>query len=92
MSNMKSSRKQFPEIVAYPAGNGYTKLAAGWLIEKAGWKSFRRGDAGVYDKQALVLVNYGNASGKEIETLSNDIKESVKRTFAVDLEMEINLI
>lgn len=83
---------EFPDVVAYPADEGHTKLAAGWLIEKAGWKGYRRGDAGVHDKQALVLVNHGNATGKEIETLSNDIKDSIKRTFAVDLEEEINLI
>lgn len=85
-------KSEFPDIVAYPAGNGYTKLAAGWLIEKAGWKGFRRGDAAVHEKQALVLVNHGKASGKEIEALATEIKESIKRTFAVNLEEEINLI
>lgn len=86
-------KAEFPDIVAYPAGNdGYTKLAAGWLIEKAGWKGFRRGDAAVHEKQALVLVNHGKASGKEIEALATEIKESIKRTFAVNLEEEINLI
>lgn len=85
-------KTEFPEMVAYPAGEGLTKLAAGWLIEKAGWKGFRRGDAAVHEKQALVLVNHGSASGKEIEALATDIKESIKRTFAVNLEEEINLI
>lgn len=83
---------EFPDIVAYPVDNKKTKLAAGWMIEKAGWKGYRCGDAGVHDKQALVLVNHGHASGKEIETLATNIKDSIKRTFAVDLEEEINII
>ena len=91
-SQLENLKVEFPEIVAYPTEEGYSKLAAGWLIEKAGWKGFRRGDAGVHDKQALVLVNHGNATGKEIEALSNEIKKSIKRTFAVNLEEEINLI
>lgn len=85
-------KKEFPDVVGYPAGDKHTKLAAGWLIEKAGWKGFRRGDAGVHKKQALVLVNYGGATGKEIETLSTDIKNSIFSTFGVRLEREVNLI
>lgn len=84
--------KEFPEIVAYPAGANHKKLAAGWLIEKAGWKGYRKGDAGVHNKQALVLVNYGNARGAEIKALSEAIQESVYRTFAVALEAEVNII
>lgn len=84
-------KKKYPELVAYPFGAEY-KLAAGWLIEKAGWKGFRRGDAGVHNKQALVLVNYGKAKGAEIKALSEEIQASIYNTFAVTLEAEVNII
>ena len=58
-------KASFPKIVGYPSEKGKTKVAAGWLIEHAGWKGFRNGDAGVHQKQALVLVNYGKAKGQE---------------------------
>jgi UDP-N-acetylmuramate dehydrogenase len=82
----------FPNIVAFPSGNGHTKLAAGWLIEQCGWKGFRKNDAGCYPKQALVLVNYGHARGKEIFDLSEDIIQSVQEKFGVSLEREVNII
>ncbi len=59
----------------YPDSSGGIKLAAGWLIEQCGWKGKGTGDAGVYDKQALVIVNYGYASGTDIYNLSEEIKE-----------------
>lgn len=85
-------RSAFPEIVGYNLNNGYVKVAAGWLIEQCGWKGFRRGDAGCHAKQALVLVNYKNATGKEIFDLSEEILQSVKRKFGVQLEREVNII
>jgi UDP-N-acetylmuramate dehydrogenase len=85
-------REKFPELVAYPAGEGQRKLAAGWLIEKAGWKGYRHGDAGVHSKQALVLVNYGTATGAEIWQLSENIVRNVEDTFGVVLEREVNIL
>ncbi len=85
-------KEKFPEAVGYPNGAHHTKVAAGWLIEKAGWKGYRKGDAGVHKNQALVLVNYGNASGKEIQELSSKIQESIAEIFGVNLEAEVNIL
>jgi len=88
----RSLKTGFPGIVGYPLEDGSAKLAAGWLIEQCGWKGFRKGDAGCHAKQALVLVNYGNASGKDIYDLSTAILESVNEKFGVQLEREVNII
>ena len=77
-------KSKFPDIVAYPLAEGTVKLAAGWMIEQCGWKGYRKGDAGCHAKQALVLVNYGNATGKEIYELSEEILQSVNEKFGVD--------
>lgn len=82
----------FPNIVAYPLENGNYKLAAGWLIEQSGLKGYRVGDAGVHKLQALVLVNYGKASGNEIYDLSTHVLKTVKDKFGVELEREVNII
>jgi UDP-N-acetylmuramate dehydrogenase len=83
--------KNYPGIPTYTAENG-KKIAAGWIIEQCGWKGFRKKDAGVHKKQALVLVNYGNATGSEIHALSQRIIEDVYTRFGIQLEPEVNLI
>ncbi|MES2329134.1 MAG: UDP-N-acetylmuramate dehydrogenase [Bacteroidota bacterium] len=85
-------KHSYPAIPGYPAGEGFIKVAAGWLIEQCGWKGYRKGDAGCYDKQALVLVNYGNASGQEIFDLSQSIIENIAEKFGITLEREVNII
>jgi UDP-N-acetylmuramate dehydrogenase len=85
-------KNKFPAIVGYELPNDTVKLAAGWLIEQCGWKGFRKNDAGCHAKQALVLVNYGNATGNEIYELSNQIIESIEQKFNIMLEREVNII
>ena len=85
-------KETFPNLVSYNLEPGKAKLAAGWLIEQCGWKGFRDGDAGVHDKQALVLVNFGKAKGSDILTLAHKIQNSVYERFGVKLEMEVNVI
>lgn len=81
-------KQQYPHMVQYPLANGEVKLAAGWLIEQAGWKGKRQGDAGVHEQQALVLVNYGTASGADVLALAADIQADILQRFAVLLEIE----
>jgi len=83
---------QFPDIKSYPLDQERIKIPAGWLIEKAGWKGYKDGNFGVHDKQALVLVNLGNARGKDIFKLSNEIQKTVQKQFGIDLEREVNVI
>ena len=85
-------KSEFPEIPVYPTDGEKSKLAAGWLIEKCGWKGSREGDAGVHEKQALVLVNYGGATGTQIHQLAEKIRQSVFNKFEVVLEPEVNVI
>lgn len=85
-------KTSFPGMIGYILDNGNVKLAAGWLIEQCGWKGYRKGDAGCHAKQALVLVNYGNAKGSDILHLSEDIITSVEDKFNVLLEREVNII
>jgi len=81
-----------PDVVHYPAANDRVKLAAGWLIEQCGWKGKVVGQTGTWKNQALVLVNHGNATGKEVYDFSAQIIDSVKSTFGVTLEREVNIL
>lgn len=85
-------RAEHPDLVAYPAANDQVKLAAGWLIERAGWKGFRDGDAGVHARQALVLVNYGQATGSQLLSLARRIQADIAAKFGVTLEIEPNVL
>ena len=91
-------QNEFPAIVGYALPNGSTKLAAGWMIEQCGpfeevsWKGYRIGDAGCHAKQALVLVNYGNAKGEDIYSLSTQIIQTVEQKFGVTLHREVNIV
>ena len=84
-------KKSFPGIVSFPQ-DGKIKLAAAWMIEQCGWKGKRKGNAGVHHTQPLVLVNLGGATGQEIISLCDDIRQSVLRNFGVTLETEVNII
>ena len=94
VSNQKADELKYnnPLIPVYDEPSGGKKIAAGWLIEHCGWKGKRKGDAGVHEKQALVIVNYGNATGKEIFDLSEMIKKSVAEEFGVELQREVEVI
>ena len=85
-------RAEHADVVAYPQADGQVKLAAGWLIERAGWKGFRDGDAGVHRLQALVLVNYGTATGEQLLALARRIQADVLERFGVELEIEPNVL
>lgn len=80
--------QRFPGLVSFPDRAGFRKLAAGWMIDQLGWKGRREGDAGVYDKQALVLVNHGAASGAQILALAGQIQAAVVERYGVMLEIE----
>ena len=83
---------QHPDVVHYPTADGRIKLAAGWLIEQCGWKGKSIGQTGTWKNQALVLVNHGGATGQEVYNLSTQIIDSVKSTFGVTLEREVNIL
>ena len=85
-------KQNHPQVASYPNGNMHTKIAAGWLIEQAGWKGKTIGNYGVHKNQALVLVNYGGATGSQIYDLSQEIIDSVNAKFGIELQREVNII
>lgn len=84
-------QEQYPEIPGYNLSEGSYKVPAGWLIEQTGMKGYRKGDAGVHQKQALVLVNYGNANGAEILDLAHEVREKVNKRYGIELQPEVNI-
>ncbi|MFE3846784.1 UDP-N-acetylmuramate dehydrogenase [Flavobacterium sp. LB3P45] len=91
-SDFEKIHQQFPEMKYYEVSDTEVKVPAGWLIEKAGFKGKRFGDAGIHKNQALVLVNYGNATGQEILNVSKNIQETIFKTFGIHIEAEVNVI
>ena len=85
-------KKKYPAIPSFPGENGLVKIPAAWLIEQCGWKGQTLGNIGVHKHQALVLVNYGDGEGKKIWRLAMDIQSSVKDTFDILLQPEVNVI
>jgi UDP-N-acetylmuramate dehydrogenase len=88
----EKAHAQFPEMPHYVVSETEVKVPAGWLIEQAGFKGKRFGDAGIHKNQALVLVNYGNATGQEILAVSRDIQATVLNKFGIAIETEVNVI
>ncbi|EJL66863.1 UDP-N-acetylmuramate dehydrogenase [Flavobacterium sp. CF136] len=91
-SDFEKIHQKFPEMKYYEVSETEVKVPAGWLIEQAGFKGKRFGDAGVHKNQALVLVNYGNATGQEILAVSKDVQDTVFKTFGIHIEAEVNVI
>lgn len=84
--------QKFPEMKYYEISETEVKVPAGWLIEQAGFKGKRFGDAGIHKNQALVLVNYGNATGQEILNVSKDVQKTIYNIFGIHIEAEVNVI
>jgi UDP-N-acetylmuramate dehydrogenase len=91
-SEARKLLKAYPKMPFYRETNGMTKLAAGWLIEQCGWKGRRYGNAGIYDKQALIIINHGESTGLEIYDLSEKVRLSVREKFGIDLEHEVEIL
>lgn len=85
-------RKQYADMPCYPAGDGFVKVPAGWMIDRCGWKGKALGRAGVHSRQALVLVNLGGATGEEIMRLAHAVSASVQEKFGIAIHPEVNYI
>ena len=84
--------KTYPEMPHYPAPEGRVKLAAGWLIDRAGMKGRREGAVGVHERQALVLVNHGGATGGEVIAFAHKVQERVREKFGIEIDTEVNIL
>tara|TARA_B100000809_G_scaffold206811_1_gene208981 strand:- start:1091 stop:2104 length:1014 start_codon:yes stop_codon:yes gene_type:complete len=91
-TQFENLKREFPEMVGYTISETKTKIAAGWLIDNAGLKGYRKADAGVHKNQALVLVNYGNATGLEIINLAKEIQEKIKDKYGISITPEVNIL
>ena len=91
-SDFEKIHAKFPDMKYFEISETEVKVPAGWLIEQAGFKGKRFGDAGIHKNQALVLVNYGNATGQEILNVSKNIQETIFNTFGIRIEAEVNVI
>ena len=84
--------KAYPDMPHYPAPEGREKLAAGWLIDRAGMKGSRKGAVGVHERQALVLVNHGGATGGEVIAFAHEVQEQVREKFGIEIDTEVNIL
>lgn len=91
-AKLHAFQEKFPDLPSYPINESFVKIPAGWLIEKAGFKGVKKGNVGMHSKQALVLVNYGGATGTELWEYAQQVMKGVFETFGVELEPEVNLI
>jgi UDP-N-acetylmuramate dehydrogenase len=89
---LEKIQETHPQAPFFPLPDGRVKIPAGWLIEQCGWKGKRVGNTGCYERQALVLVNHGGATGQEVKALASAIIDSVEKTFGIRLEAEVNII
>ena len=91
-SHYERLKETYPDMPSYPAGEGQVKVPAGWLIDQAGWKGKALGRAAVHDRQALVLVNLGGATGKEVMALAERIGEDIYNNYGIRITPEVNFI
>ncbi len=91
-AHFESLRNEYPDLRGFAEGGGLVKVPAAWLIEQCGWKGYRSGDAGIYEKHALVLVNHGRAKGMELRALAQRVQDSVKQVFDIEIVPEVNIL